>query len=99
LLALLGCLKADASHLPRPLAVILINLLASTAILNHECFAFFTLTAMAFLQRGHHPARDFIGILRSALPLLPSVACFILYLKFHGTTAVANAINDSWNAF
>lgn len=96
LLFLLGCLKADDSRLPRPLALILINLLASAAILNHECFAFYALPAMALFANPQDPARDFIGIIRRSLVLLPSAACFLLTLKFHGSPVVADAINDSW---
>lgn len=96
LLFLLGCLKADTSRLPRPLALFLVNLLACAAILNHECFAFYALPAMALFANAHESNRSFIGIVRKSLALLPSAACLLLSIQFHGSPVVADAVNDSW---
>lgn len=96
LLLLLGCLKADDSRMARPLAFAVINLLAATAILCHEAFLFYSLPALVVFTR-----RDGLGcsasqFLRRCLALLPAGACFAIASIFHGTPAVAKAVNDSW---
>ena len=96
LLLLLGCLKVDNSQLPRPLALIGINLLAGVAILCHEAFIFYSLPALVlFTRRDEEPLSSF-SLLRRSLPLLPAVACFTLASIHHGTPAIAEAVNDSW---
>ncbi len=96
LLLLLGCLKADHSRLPRPLAIIVINLLAGAAILCHEAFIFYSLPALVLFTRRDEEPLSGLKLLRRGLPLLPAAACFALASVYHGTPAIAEAVNDSW---
>jgi hypothetical protein len=96
LLLLLGCLKADQSRLPRPLAIIIINLLAGAAIFCHEAFMFYSLPALVLFTRRDEELLSGIRILRRGLPLFPAVACFALSSIYHGTPAIAESVNDSW---
>ncbi len=96
LLLLLGCLKADNSRLPRPLAIVVINLLAGAAILCHEAFVFYSLPALVLFTRRDEEPLSGLQLLRRSLPLLPAAACFALASVYHGTPAIAEAVNDSW---
>jgi hypothetical protein len=96
LLLLLGCLKADDSRLPRPLAIIVINLLAGAAILCHETFVFYSLPALVLFTRRDDEPLSGLQLMRRGLPLLPAAACFALATVHHGTPAIAEAVNDSW---
>jgi hypothetical protein len=51
---------------------------------------------MVLYVNADEPPRSFIRIACKSLALLPSAACLLLSMTFHGTPAVANAINDSW---
>lgn len=96
LLLFLGCLKVDGSALPRPLAMVLLNLLACTAILTHEAFAFYALPALILFN---HPGRQPFGVidvLRRGIAMLPAAGCFALTAVFHGTPETARAVNSSW---
>ena len=96
LLLLLGCLKVDNSRLPRPLAIIAINLLAGAAILCHEAFIFYSLPALVLFTRWGEEPLSGLSLLRRSLPLVPAVVCFALASVHHGTPAIAEAVNDSW---
>lgn len=96
LLLLLGCLLADASRLSRPLAILVINLLAGVAILSHEGFVFYALPALGLFRcRDEAPATPG-QLVRRSLAMLPVGVCFCLATFFHGTPAVADAVNTSW---
>lgn len=96
LLLLLGCLKVDNSRLPRPLAIVAINLLAGAAILCHEAFVFYSLPALVLFTRRDDAPLSGRSLLRRGLPLLPAVAGFALASVHHGTPAIAEAVNHSW---
>lgn len=96
LLLFLGCLRADSSRLPRPLALGLINLLAAVAILSHEAFAFYALPALVIHLRGDRAGFSLNEHARRALALTPAVAVFLLTVWKHGTPDTARAVNASW---
>lgn len=96
LLLFLGCLKLDGSALPRPLAILLINLLACAAILMHEAFAFYALPALILFNHGGRQHFGMFDLLRRAITMLPAAGCFALTAMFHGTPETARAVNDSW---
>lgn len=95
LLFFLGCLKVDQSAMPRPLAIFLLNLLACTAILTHEAFAFFALPGLIFFNHPDRPAFEAVDVLRRGVAMLPSIGCFALTAVFHGSPEIARAVNDS----
>lgn len=92
LLLFLCCAKADGSSLPPIAQFVLVNLLAALAIFSHEAFAFYALPALAIIVARTDP-RPYI--LRG-LALLPAAGCLLLAIVFHGTPAIADAVNDSW---
>lgn len=96
LLLFLGCLRADSSLLPRPVALGLINLLAAAAILSHEAFAFYALPALVIYIRGGRAGFSLQENARRALALAPAAAVFLLVVWNHGTPETARAVNASW---
>ncbi len=92
LLLFLGCIKAADSGLSPAVRILLVNVLAGVAILTHEAFAFFALPALAVIVGRNPPA----GAVLRELALLPAAVCLILAITFHGTPAIAEAVNDSW---
>jgi len=96
LLLLLGCLKVDVSRWPRAVAILVINGLACVAILSHEAFAFYALPALVCLVYGDRESLGASQLLLRCLALLPAAGCFCLVSVFHGTPAVAAAVNHSW---
>ncbi len=96
LLALLGCLRLMRSGLPRPLAITGVNLLAGSAMLCHEAFAFYGLAPLAFLRHRDDPDSGWKAFLLRCLALCPSAGCFCLAALSHGSPQVAQAVNDSW---
>lgn len=93
---LLSCLKAEASSLPRPWVICIVNLLASIAILSHEAFVFYAIPAFILFQRTQHSSQDFRSIVRRSLSLLPTTAVFLFAICHHGTPEIARAVHESW---
>jgi hypothetical protein len=96
LLLFLGCLKVDASALPRPLAIVFLNLLACIAILTHEAFAFFALPALILFNHTDRPPLKAVDVFRRGIAMLPAAGCFALTAVFHGSPEIARAVNHSW---
>lgn len=96
LLLLLGCLSCEGIRLARPLGILLTNLLAGAAILSHEAFAFYALPALVVLRFHEREPLRGTEVCWRGVTLLPAVVCFCLVTVFHGTPAIANAVNASW---
>jgi len=96
LILFLACLKVDGSAWPRPLAIVILNLLACAAILMHEAFVFFALPALILFNHAKRTPFGMVDVLRRSLMILPAVGCFALTAVYHGTPEIAHAVNDSW---
>lgn len=98
LLFLLACLQIENSRLPRYFAVPAMNLTAIAAILCHEAFVFYGLAALVlFGRRDDKPFSISTGLHR-LLKWSPAAICFLIVAQFHGTPAIAEAVNDSWHS-
>lgn len=94
LLLFLGCVKAQESVASPAWRFVVLNLLSIVAILSHETFAFYALPALVICTGdGRLGIADCV---RRAVLLLPAAACFLLTVVFHGSPALAEAVNDSW---
>jgi hypothetical protein len=69
-----------------------INLTASVGILLHETFGFFALPALALYP--HSAIRERVP--KRIGYLMPSLACMVLVIVFHGDSRAALAIHESW---
>jgi hypothetical protein len=97
LLLFLACLKVDGSRLSRPLAVVLINLLAAFAILSHESFFLYAIPALViFRPSGSASALTLRTLVYRGLTFIPATVVFLLTTVFHGNPSTAVAINRSW---
>lgn len=96
LLLLLGCLLLERSRMPRPLAILALNLLAGTAILSHEAFAFHALAGMVLFRCKDQKSLTVNKFLGRCLSLVPAGICFLLSVLHHGTPEQAVAVNNSW---
>jgi len=96
LLLLLGCLRAAVSAWPRILHILVINGVAAVAILSHEAFVFFALPALVLFRHHDEEPPPLIEFVRRGLVMLPAGVCFCLVTWFHGTPALAEAVNHSW---
>ncbi len=96
LLLLLGCVSLDRSKLPRSAAILCINVLACLAVLAHEAFMFYVIPALILFSAREREPLNRLRIIRRSLALLPVVGCFLFTTWYHGTPAIAKAVNDSW---
>ncbi len=96
LLLLLGCIKATDARVPRPTAMVLVNVIAAVAILCHEAFVFYALPALVVFSRVDARSTTLRDLFRRSLALLPAVAVFLLTARYHGTPELATAVHESW---
>jgi len=96
ILLLLGCLLIDRSRLQRPLAILIVNFLAGVAILSHETFGFYAFPALVFFMGRDRKSMTGCVLVRRCVTMLPAGLCFLLTAIYHGSPAVAKAVNDSW---
>lgn len=96
LLLLLGCLKLEHSGIRNWQRFTLINLLAICAIFSHETFVFYALPAMVLLSALEGTSAVAMRLIRNSVVLLPSLICFLSTCIFHGSPAIAEAVNASW---
>lgn len=94
LLLFLGCVKTQESGLCPVWRFAVLNLLAIVAILSHETFAFYALPALVICTGGAD--QGMMDHLRKVALLAPAAACFLLTVIFHGSPALAEAVNASW---
>ena len=95
---LVGCLHVLRSKLPLRLKFILLNIIASVAILFHETFGIYGIAAILMFLVCE---RDESGPLhqrtiRYLLKLSPAVMVFVACVRYHGNYEVATHINSSW---
>lgn len=96
LVLMLGCLKAQDSGLPKIVSVLIVNLLAALAILSHETFVFFALPALIYFRKSGTSGQTFRDLLLRSLELAPAALVFLLVARYHGTSAIATAVHESW---
>lgn len=94
LFLLAGCLRWIDGRGPMVVRWTFVNLLACTAVLIHETFAFFALPALVVL--GPEDGRGWRKMGGRAIALLPAFGCFGLAAVHHGSPETARAIHDSW---
>jgi hypothetical protein len=86
-------------HVPNWTRLILINCVASAAILSHEAFFFFGIPALIALNLRNERASDRSSerdLMRSTLSMTPSFVAFGLTFAFKGNAEVASTVNASW---
>lgn len=96
MLLFIACIRADASGLPGIARMALTNLCACTAILSHEAFAMYALPALWFYPMLRDGSPDFKKVLVRTASFMPSLACFVLTIRYHGTEDHSRLINQSW---
>lgn len=95
LLLMLACFKSSNSGM-HPLARgATINVLAVLAILIHEGFFFYALPAWVLFERDGDSHQFLKETAKKAAVVLPATVCFGLSAVFHGTPAIAQAVNSS----
>lgn len=95
LLCLIACLTIQQRVRAPWLRGMAVNLVACTAILIHESFAFYGLAAMVLTRgpvRGKDPSTQWF---RRGMMLLPAVACLAITVRFHGTPETSRAIHQA----
>jgi hypothetical protein len=79
--------------------LILLNVIASFALLSHEAFFFFSLPALIIANAKPGSAgfpQQATAFVISLVQFMPSLLVFLLTTVFHGDASVAEAINASW---
>jgi hypothetical protein len=99
ILSLIACLIVYERKCIEYKRLIFINLVAIIAILCHETFFFFGLPILVLLSVN--PASDRFsaeakGVLVASVKFSPAIAAFLLTVIFHGNSATAITINESW---
>lgn len=95
LLCLIACLTIHR-RIPHPwMRWTAVNLVACTAILIHESFAFYGLAALVLTRVAPGGTEPSIQWIRRALMLLPAAACLLLTVRFHGTPETSRAIHQA----
>lgn len=94
LLLFVGCLGWMDRCEPPVVRWVGVNLLACTALLIHETFAFFGLPALVLF--GVPDSMDGKGLATRTLALGPAWVVFALTAVFHGSPHTAHAIHESW---
>ena len=96
LLMLLGCLSAAASRWSISLRIWVVNFVAAMAILSHEAFCFYAVPALVLFRSWDEEPPLIRELTRRCFVMFPAVVCFCLVTWFHGTPAIAEAVNQSW---
>lgn len=95
LLCLIACLAIQHRVHHAWLRGVAVNLVACTAILIHESFAFYGLAALVLTRNTGDGVENATGWIRRGLTLLPSAACLALTAIFHGTRETSRAIHQA----
>ena len=96
---LILCLSISKVHLAKLTRLILINCVASAAILSHEAFFFFGVPSLVALNLGEERISDrspIRSLIISVSSMTPSVVVFALIVVYKGNAEVSDSINASW---
>ena len=98
ILLLIACLMVSRRPWPVAPKVAAINAIGVVAVLSHESFFFFGFAALVLAVAAPRVrvSADVRMLAVATIELLPIIAAFLLTAVFHGSSGVAQAVNNSW---